>query len=208
MAFTYLIGWKKLDKWYYGVRFAKDAHPSDLFTKYFTSSKNVHDFLKKNGMPDVIEIRKKFTNKKDAIDWESKVLTRMKVVQSEKWLNKTNNKAICTSCNHKWSKESREKSSKSHTGLKHSEKHKESIRKSMLGRKTPWLSTENHKQKMSLITSGAGNPRAISIEYQDKRYDTIKDMMKETRTPYYIIKEMINRGDIKRLSKGENKNGI
>lgn len=58
--YTYLIGWKALDRWYYGVRFAKNAKPIDLWKTYFTSSRSVRDFVKVNGDPDVIEIRKTF----------------------------------------------------------------------------------------------------------------------------------------------------
>jgi len=31
MAYTYLIGWSKLKKYYYGVRFAKKSNPKDLW---------------------------------------------------------------------------------------------------------------------------------------------------------------------------------
>ena len=56
--YTYLIGWKSLDKWYYGVRYGKGVHPSDLWVVYFTSSRHVKKFRDDHGEPDVIEIRK------------------------------------------------------------------------------------------------------------------------------------------------------
>ena len=89
--FTYLIGWKKHDIWYYGVRYAQYCHPKDMWNNYFTSSKYVQQFREKNGEPDVIEIRKTFNNKKDAIEWETKVLTRLNVNKNNKWLNRTVN---------------------------------------------------------------------------------------------------------------------
>lgn len=45
IPFTYLIGWSKYDKWYYGVRFAKGCNPDDLWNTYFTSSGILHEFL-------------------------------------------------------------------------------------------------------------------------------------------------------------------
>lgn len=85
--YTYLIGWSKHDRWYYGVRFAKGCNPSDLWVKYFTSSKLVARCRAIYGEPDVIDVRKTFATKTEAIDWEAKVLVRMGVVQQHKWLN-------------------------------------------------------------------------------------------------------------------------
>lgn len=43
--YTYLVGWSQLNKFYYGVRFAKNCTPSDLFTTYFTSSSIVKQYI-------------------------------------------------------------------------------------------------------------------------------------------------------------------
>lgn len=85
--FTYLIGWTSLNQYYYGVRYSKNAHPDDLWTRYFTSSNVVKDYREKYGEPDVIQVRKTFQTKNEAINWEEKVLKRLKVLKSEKWLN-------------------------------------------------------------------------------------------------------------------------
>lgn len=90
LPYTYLIGWSKLNKWYYGSRYAKGCHPSDLWVKYFTSSKYVKQFRKEFGEPDVIEIRKTFQLREKAVLWEHKVLSRMGVIYSDKWINKSN----------------------------------------------------------------------------------------------------------------------
>lgn len=94
IPYTYLIGWTSTDKYYYGVRFAKNCNPSELFIKYFTSSKHVKDYIKKHGKPDIIQIRKTFKEVKDAIQWENKVLRRMNLKENTKFLNATNNEAI------------------------------------------------------------------------------------------------------------------
>lgn len=86
--YTYLIGWSKLNVWYYGLRFAKGCHPNDLWISYFTSSKKVEEYRKIYGEPDIIEIRKTFPNDPDkARLWEHKVLRRMEVVYREDFLN-------------------------------------------------------------------------------------------------------------------------
>ena len=90
--FTYLIGWSKLNKWYYGVKYAKGAHPNDLWTTYFTSSKYVKLLRAEHGEPDVIQVRNVFDDQEKARDWESTVLKRMKVRIDERFLNKTDNK--------------------------------------------------------------------------------------------------------------------
>jgi len=87
IPYTYLIGWTVLDKWYYGVRYRKGCHPSDLWAKYFTSSPIVEAYRVKFGEPDVIQVRRIFNNTQLARYWEDKVHHRMNVVKSSKWLN-------------------------------------------------------------------------------------------------------------------------
>jgi len=85
--YTYLIGWTNHNKWYYGVRYAKNCNPADLWTKYFTSSKKVKAFRKMYGEPNIIQIRKTFKDSKSAKLWEDKVLRRMEVHIKDEWLN-------------------------------------------------------------------------------------------------------------------------
>jgi hypothetical protein len=82
---------------YYGVRYAADCHPSDLFVTYFTSSTYVADYIKEHGLPDVIEIRRTFTGedrRQRAILHEQRALKRLKVVGRPDYLNKHDTKAI------------------------------------------------------------------------------------------------------------------
>ena len=86
--YTYLIGWSNHNKWYYGVRYAQNCNPQDLWDTYFTSSKHVKKFREECGEPDIILIRKIFDTKDSAILWEEKVLQKMNVRNNDKWLNK------------------------------------------------------------------------------------------------------------------------
>jgi hypothetical protein len=94
IPYTYLIGWTKLNVWYYGVRYAKDCHPSDLWVSYKTSSNYVKNVVRQHGDPDIVQVRKLFTDVNKARLWEETVLRRMNVINDDKWLNKTSNKSF------------------------------------------------------------------------------------------------------------------
>jgi hypothetical protein len=146
MAYTYLIGWKKYKKYYYGVRFSKKSDPSELWISYFTSSKYVKSFVKEYGNPDIIQIRKVFEDVNKARLWESKVLLKMKVIEKENWLNKSNNKCIDLKYSTRFGKEN------GMYGKKHSEETKVKMRRKF---------TEEHKTKLSkakkIAYLGSGN---------------------------------------------------
>ena len=88
--YTYLIGWTKYNKWYYGCQYGKKAHPSNLWKTYFTSSKEVRLFCEEYGDPDVIEIRKTFDDALRTRLNEIKVIRRMGIVQDSRFLNQRN----------------------------------------------------------------------------------------------------------------------
>jgi hypothetical protein len=100
IPYTYLIGWSKNNKWYYGVKFAKGCNPNMFWKEggYFTSSEYVKEYRKIHGEPDVIQIRKKFNCPIKACRWEEKVLNKMGVIKenSDMWLNKCISRAIST----------------------------------------------------------------------------------------------------------------
>lgn len=85
--YTYLIGWSSLNKYYYGVRYAKNCNPNDFWKKYFTSSKYVQELRESKGEPDIIQIRKTFDCANDAIKWENTVIHKLKLHQDERFLN-------------------------------------------------------------------------------------------------------------------------
>lgn len=89
IPFTYLIGWSEHNLWYYGVRFAQGCDPTDLWTKYFTSSEIVTDTRMKLGEPDVIQVRKTFSTDIKAKLWEDKILSSIPKEKRIHWLNQT-----------------------------------------------------------------------------------------------------------------------
>jgi hypothetical protein len=91
LPYTYLVGWTKINKWYYGARYAKDCHPDDLLSTYFTSSIYVSEMRERYGEPDVIQIRKTFDKAEDALRWETSVLNRLNLKESDIWINQKPN---------------------------------------------------------------------------------------------------------------------
>lgn len=96
--YTYYIEWSKTGMKYYGVRYANGCHPADLWVTYFTSSKYVDNYVLENGTPDIIKIKHIFLNKSTAINWEHRVLKRLKVIYRTDYLNKHDGKAIAPEC--------------------------------------------------------------------------------------------------------------
>lgn len=98
--YCYLIGWSQHNRYYYGVRFGQGCHPKELWKTYFTSSSLVKKYRRKYGDPDIIQIRKVFhqstfgsiaSAQHAAVKHEQSVIRRMKMVESEIYLNCSNN---------------------------------------------------------------------------------------------------------------------
>lgn len=89
IPYTYFLYHKPTGKKYYGVRWAKNCSPDDLWVTYFTSSKYVKMLIEQYGKESFdFEIRKTFSDVDSAISWEKKVLIRMNVLNNDSWLNK------------------------------------------------------------------------------------------------------------------------
>lgn len=149
MPYTYLIGWTNCDKWYYGVRYAKDSNPEDLWVDYFTSSKYVRMFREEFGEPDVIEVRKVFDDANTAIAWELNVLRCVKVLNSDRWLNKSiAGQYVCD-------EDIRRKMSQSHIGKKHNP---ETIMKLKTTPNIGWMTSERAATVMNTRVENGNHP--------------------------------------------------
>lgn len=89
IPFTYRLSWTKLGLHYYGCKFSKGCDPSDLWTKYFTSSKFVKELIKNEGDPDVIKVTRVFNTPDEALKWEEKFLKRTNANKNPKLLNRS-----------------------------------------------------------------------------------------------------------------------
>lgn len=140
LAYTYLIGWSRHNKWYYGVRYAEGCSITDLWNTYFTSSKYVQEFRNMHGEPDIVQIRKIFKNKKNALRCENRVIRQLKLYENENFLNKSYSGSIFYD-NDVRRKISESKKGKPNLYLKN--KSKEHIRKMQLT-KTGTKQTKEH----------------------------------------------------------------
>jgi hypothetical protein len=184
--YTYLIGWKDLDKWYYGVRFARNCHPDDLWTKYFTSSKVVQEYREKYGEPNVVEVRCVFNTPSQARLWEEKVIRRITAVKSDRWLNKgCGGVAFATpeKLSEEWKQRIRDgvnspevkaqmriNQSKARIGKTHSEVTKKKISESQKG--------ERNHQYGKQQSSESNQKRSVSLRGRHKSDETQQRMRK------------------------------
>jgi len=90
IPFTYIIGWSKYKRFYYGCKYAKGCQPSDLWESYFTSSEYVQEFREQLGEPDIIRIHRTFCEAKECVEFEYKYLTKINAKDNPLFLNKTN----------------------------------------------------------------------------------------------------------------------
>lgn len=94
-AYTYLVRCTVTGQKYYGVRYGEQCCPTQLWTTYFTSSKNVHSLIEQHGVDQFsVSIRKTFVDTEKARRWEHKVLRRLKVCSRTDWINQTDNVAF------------------------------------------------------------------------------------------------------------------
>lgn len=88
IPYTYIIKCIPTQQYYYGVRYAKNCHPDDLWATYFTSSLYVKKLIQEYGKQSFqYEVRKTFTNIHKARKWEERVLRYLKVSQRGDFLN-------------------------------------------------------------------------------------------------------------------------
>lgn len=200
--YTYLIGWSQHRKFYYGVRYAKDCSPSDLWVKYFTSSKEVAAMKTLYGDPDILQIRKVFSSKERAKIWENKVLRRLKVVIREDFLNK--NDAPAPPINNRVMADStKSKIGAVHKGKPKSEEHKQKIREArakQVNTRKGVLASEEAKQKIreanlgktysAEVNSKKGQKKEAHWTYGKPRSDETKKRISES------LKNRLSKGKV------------
>jgi len=194
IPYTYLIGWSEHNTWYYGVRFAANCSPDDLWVSYFTSSNYVKEFREQNGEPDVIRVRKTFDDSQKARDWESKVIDRIGMVENNNWLNLTNgtNKFYHEGPRGSFTKEHKMKLSEAKKGSKICKEHAKKLHEGRRNSKN----SDSHKE--ALLRAHLGSKR--SIESRKKMSNSRMSIPLEERKR---LASIANKGQ-----KYLNKNGI
>ena len=200
--YCYLLGWSKLDKWYYGSEYGhrtKIANPLNLWHTYFTSSKYVKEFVKIHGNPDIIKIRKICSTDVETIHWEYRVLRKLKVKNNARWLNVNEGKAPVGT---PWTEEHRISHSNRMSGesnpmygKRHSTRTKELIsEKSGRSGKENGMYGKNHtiesKTKMSL------NHHRIKTMLNKLHTDESKEKMSNGHNPTKYVYSHLTHGRI------------
>lgn len=88
VPFTYLLRFRPTGELYYGSKYGRGAHPSLLWTKYFTSSKEIKKLRLEHGDDAFdFEVRQIFKTGQEATDWERRLLRRVNAKHNPKFLN-------------------------------------------------------------------------------------------------------------------------
>lgn len=196
VPYTYLIGWTRLNKWYYGVRYSKTCNPSDLWVSYFTSSKYVKQFIMEHGEPDLVTIRRRFTNPQSARKWEHTVCRRLDVAANNKWINLHNGgeKFMCNG----HSQETRAKLSKASKGRVVSQASRERIGNLNRGKKL----SKQTRDKLSKSRMGIPSwSKGLTGIYSDEVLEKMCREYEFTNPKGLVIK-------VKNLKKFCNENGL
>jgi hypothetical protein len=155
--YTYLVKFKPTGKVYYGSRcqnYTKfNRTPAeDFWNHYTTSSENINNLIDEHGKDAFeYEIRRTFNSVEDMANWETRVLTRCRVLErQDRWMNgNIAGKKILTEAGAKVI-------SATHKNKPKSEEHKEKIRQGNIGKKKPPV-REEYRALMSKLKSGPGN---------------------------------------------------
>lgn len=157
--FTYLLVHLPTGRRYYGVRFKKGCSPTDLWTKYFSSSKVVKELIKRDG-PAAFEytIRRTFSTWEDALAWEKRVLKRLDVMNNPSWLNQHDGSSKFRSPIVQ-SERMRRIASETHKGKPKSEEWKAKMReraliREKLRRETGWKMPEEDVKRRAELARG------------------------------------------------------
>jgi hypothetical protein len=167
--YTYLIKHKDSGRVYYGSRcqnFTKfNRTPAEDFWNYYTtSSENINSIIDKEGKEAFeYEIRRTFDTIEEMANWETRVLTRSRVLErQDKWFNgNVAGKKILTESGAK-------RISEAHKDKPKTKEHKEKLSQSNFG-KTKGIRSQQYREKMSLAKSGKNNPRYGVVVEQSTR---------------------------------------
>jgi hypothetical protein len=157
--YTYLVKFKPTGKVYYGSRCQNvtkfNRTPAeDFWNHYTTSSENINNLIIEHGKDAFeYEIRRTFDTVEEMADWETRVLTRSRVLErQDRWMNgNVAGKKILTEAGVR-------AISATHKDKPKTEEHKKNLSLSQKGIAKNYIQTAEHRRKNSEANSGKNNP--------------------------------------------------
>ena len=157
--YTYLVKHKVTGKAYYGSRCQNvtkfNRTPAeDFWNHYTTSSENINNIIATEGKDAFdYEIRRTFNSVEEMANWETRVLTRSRVLErQDRWMKgNVAGYKIVTEAGSK-------KISATHKDKPKSAEHKKNLSLSQKGKPKNYVQTEEHRRKNSEANSGKNNP--------------------------------------------------
>lgn len=171
-CYTYLLGWRDRDIWYYGYRGANETAPENDLPFYLSSSEEVYDTIRLYGYPDVEKVHKLFASKDEAKAFETKFLHRVNAVKSPRWLNKHDggpNWGVARF----FSDEHKRRISESKKGHKHSDEAKKAMSES----RKEYMASDEGKEHLATMIANR-DPKA---NVGKKRSEETKRKISETK---------------------------
>jgi hypothetical protein len=165
IPFTYLLKFKPTGQYYYGSRYSKYCHPSQLWTTYYTSSKVIRQLIKEHGQDSFeFKITRIFENKESARIWEHRFLAKVKASKNPKWLNQHNGAGdFINKGGLKFSEEHKRKISEAHKG-----KPKPKTAKAMKGNTNSKGNKFSEESRKKLSIARIGNKNRLGILHSDE----------------------------------------
>lgn len=165
IPFTYLIYCKPTKQYYYGSRYSKHCHPSQLWTTYYTSSKVVKQLIREYGEAAFeVKITRTFETKEKARLWEHRFLCKVKSSTNPNWLNQHNGDGkFLNKGGYKLSDNQRKKLSESQRGIP-----KPGTAIAMKGNNHNKGKKFSEESKAKCAASKIGNTNRIGVKHSDE----------------------------------------
>jgi hypothetical protein len=162
--FTYLLYCKATKQYYYGSRYSKGCHPSQLWNTYYTSSKVIKQLISEHGTTAFeAKVTRVFDTKEEARQWEYRFLCKVKASKNPNWLNQHNGDGkFINGGGLKLTKEHRDKIAAAHRG-----KPKPGTSKSMMGNTLRKGTKFNEEQRARVSVARIGNHNRLGVKHSE-----------------------------------------
>lgn len=188
VPYTYLLVFThpktSTKEYYYGVQYGQRAHPDNLWSTYFSSSKAVKYRVSRYGKDSFhFEVRRVFDCPLKARIWEERVLRRLGVVLKKEWLNRNDSIAPPTGSGQdnpfyglKHTSQSKEKMSKIKLEHHRSEEYRKKYIEGYMKRDKSYLSNPEYKKRQQ---------EGLVRYHSTTEHESLRQRMLGSKNPMY-----------------------